>query len=63
MLVGPADRLDNLGQLRALLAAGYRGVASFEPFATEVATAPDIEQRLRRSMDYLSDLLVAPVAA
>lgn len=63
VLVGPADRLDNLGQLRALLAAGYRGVASFEPFATEVATAPDIELRLRRSMDYLSDQLVAPVAA
>ena len=57
VLVGPADRLDNLGQLRHLLGAGYRGVASFEPFATEIATAQDIEARLRASMDYLISAL------
>ena len=58
VLVGPADRLDNLGQLRHLLGAGYRGVASFEPFAAEIATAKDVEVRLRASMDYLMSALV-----
>lgn len=30
ILVGPADRIDNLGQVRAFLAAGYTGPFSFE---------------------------------
>ena len=59
VLVGPADRLDNVRQLRRLLGAGYRGVASFEPFATAVATAQDIEVRLRASMAYLMSALAA----
>lgn len=54
VLVGPADRLGNVAQLRALLAAGYRGYASFEPFASSVVTAADIEPRLSASMAYLS---------
>ena len=32
VLVGPKDRLDNIEQLRTLLAAGYSGPVSFEPF-------------------------------
>ena len=36
VLVGPADRLDNVGQLRRLLSAGYAGPISFEPFAAEL---------------------------
>ncbi|MEO6103292.1 MAG: TIM barrel protein [Pseudoxanthomonas sp.] len=54
VLVGPADRLDNATQLRTLLAAGYAGYISFEPFADQIATAPDIEQRLSASMAYVS---------
>ena len=54
VLVGAADRLGNAVQLRRLLDAGYAGYASFEPFAEEIASAPDIEQRLRDSMAYLS---------
>lgn len=54
VLVGPADRLGNVAQLRTLLAAGYAGYASFEPFADEIATATDIEPRLAASMAYLS---------
>ena len=57
VLVGPADRLDNVGQLRTLLGAGYSGVASFEPFASEIGTAKDIEARLRASMAYLRSKL------
>jgi 2-keto-myo-inositol isomerase len=57
VLVGPADRLGNMGQLRTLLTAGYAGYLSFEPFADEIATAPDIEQRLAASMAYISAAL------
>ena len=57
VLVGPADRLGNVAQLRTLRAAGYSGYASFEPFASAIATAPDIEQRLASSMAYLSGAL------
>lgn len=59
VLVGPADRLGNLAQLRALHAAGYAGYVSFEPFAEEIAQASDIAARLRASMDYLSGALPA----
>jgi len=54
VLVGPADRLGNVAQLRTLLAAGYSGYASFEPFASGIVTAADIEPRLSTSMAYLS---------
>ncbi len=46
-------------QLRALLDAGYHGVVSFEPFADATITAGDIEQQLRRSMNYLSAAVAA----
>lgn len=59
VLVGPADRLGNLAQLRSLLAAGYRGYVSFEPFAPEITCAPDIESRLTASMAYVSSALAA----
>ncbi len=53
VLVGPADRLGNAGQLARLLAAGYSAYASFEPFADEIAAASDIEERLAQSMRHL----------
>jgi 2-keto-myo-inositol isomerase len=53
VLVDGADRLGNTTQLRRLLDAGYAGFISFEPFAEEIAAAPDIERRLAASMDYL----------
>ncbi len=60
VLVGSADRLGNVAQLRRLLAAGYTGYASFEPFAEDIAAATDIEARLAASMAYLQDA-VGPV--
>ena len=57
VLVGPSDRLGNVAQLRALRQAGYRGVASFEPFSSAITQAADIEARLRASIDYLSAAL------
>ncbi len=59
VLVGAADRLGNAAQVHTLLAAGYRGYASFEPFAEEIAAATDIEQRLAASMAYLSQAVAA----
>jgi len=53
VLVGAADRLDNIGQLNTLFARGYRGHVSFEPFSDVIAQAADIETRLRESIAYL----------
>jgi 2-keto-myo-inositol isomerase len=50
VLVDAEDRLDNLGQIRALVAGGYAGPLSFEPFADSVSNAPDIRAALGDSM-------------
>jgi 2-keto-myo-inositol isomerase len=57
VLVGPADRLGNIAQLRTLLSAGYAGYASFEPFSDRITSAPDIEQRLAASMADICEAL------
>lgn len=61
VLVGSADRLGNVAQLRTLLDAGYRGYASFEPFAEQIAAAPaaEIEGQLRASMAFLQQAVDA----
>ncbi len=53
LLVGERDRLDNIGQLRRLLAAGYDGYVSFEPFAETVHALEDPVAALKQSMDFL----------
>lgn len=53
VLVGNADRLGNIRQLKVLIERGYRGAFSFEPFAMEISEATDIEKRLRASIDYV----------
>lgn len=57
VLVDDEDRLDNVGQVRALLAEGYAGNFSFEPFAESVHGLADPEGALRSSMAYLTDRL------
>ena len=57
VLVGPADLLGNVAQLKALFAGGYQGPVSFEPFADSVAALPDPAPALRKSMDYLASAL------
>ena len=49
-LVTERDRIDNVGQIKALVAGGYDGVLSFEPFAAEVANDPAIADSLRASI-------------
>lgn len=55
VLVGPRDRLDNVGQIAALLAGGYAGPLSFEPFAEEVAQLADPAAALQASMQFISE--------
>lgn len=61
-LVDGADRLGNLAQLRALVAAGYRGPISFEAFAPETHAAADPVGDLRRSMDFIREGLALRAA-
>lgn len=63
VLVGAGDRLGNVAQLQKLLASGYAGYLSFEPFAAHITAAADIEQRLSASMAYLSTAVAASAGA
>jgi 2-keto-myo-inositol isomerase len=54
VLVDGSDTIDNVGQVGALLDAGYAGPFSFEPFAASVHSAPDIAAALRSSMELVS---------
>lgn len=57
VLVGDADILDNVGQVRSLRAGGYRGPISFEPFSPAVHELADPAAALRRSIDHLAALI------
>ncbi|MBW8299083.1 MAG: TIM barrel protein [Hydrogenophaga sp.] len=54
VLVDRADRLDNIGQILALRAAGYDGPLSFEPFADSVHALSDPGAAVKASMDYIT---------
>ena len=53
VLVDEKDRIDNVGQIKALLAGGYRGILSFEPFADSIAQMTDVKAAIAASMIYL----------
>lgn len=60
VLVGPDDRLGNIGQIVALM-EGYSGPYSFEPFAASVHRLADLEGALRASMHLIDrDLAKLP---
>jgi 2-keto-myo-inositol isomerase len=52
-LVGPGDRLGNIAQICALLAGGYDGPFSFEPFASSVHASHDIAGALESSIHWI----------
>ncbi|MBV8763905.1 MAG: TIM barrel protein [Hyphomicrobiales bacterium] len=54
VLVDEADILGNVAQIKALLAGGYKGVFSFEPFAESVQRASDLKEKLEASMGYIA---------
>ena len=57
VLVNAADLIDNAGQMRALLAAGYSGLFSYEPFTEIGETAADIKAALKKSMHFVEGAL------
>jgi len=62
VLVGPRDRLGNIQQIKALLAAGYGGPLSFEPFAAELRTLKDPARAIGSSMEFIRAELSAKAA-
>ena len=56
-LVDAGDRLDAAGQMGALVAGGYAGPVSFEPFAPEVHALANPAPAIQASMDYLATRL------
>lgn len=54
VLVDAADRLENLPQIRTLIAAGFEGPYSFEPFAAEVHALADPVTAVRGSMAHIA---------
>lgn len=62
VLVDSRDGLGNVEQIRALLAGGYSGPVSFEPFAEELRTLPDPARALRDSMDFIRAELASKAA-
>ncbi len=59
LLVGPHDRLDSIGQVQQLLAAGYDQYISFEPFAPAVCNLDDPFTAIQGSMDEIRRKLTA----
>ena len=54
-LVTREDRIGNLAQIRALVAGGYGGHFSFEPFSAEVRGLDRPAEAIRRSMDLIRE--------
>ena len=55
VLVGPQDRLGNLNQIKALLAAGYGGPLSFEPFSPAVHDVSDPKAAVAESIAFVRE--------
>lgn len=51
--VDEADITGTLGQLRQVIASGYRGFVSMEPFDPAIHAMDDVSQPLARSFEYL----------
>lgn len=61
-LVDERDRLDNLGQIKALSDAGYTGAYSFECFASTVHALARPEEAIRSSMSFISSHMLQKTA-
>ncbi|MDD7971890.1 TIM barrel protein [Roseinatronobacter alkalisoli] len=62
VLIDSRDRLGNIDQIAALLAAGYDGVFSYECFSPETQALADPLTALRQSFDFISARLRAKAA-
>jgi 2-keto-myo-inositol isomerase len=61
-LVSAQDRLGSIGQARMLLAQGYAGPLSFEPFAPEVQGLEHPAPSIRESMEFIRKRLLEEAA-
>ena len=59
VLVDGRDTIDNVGQIKALMAGGYSGPVSFEPFSDKVHQIKDIAAALSVSMAFIMDKVQA----
>ena len=55
VLVGPQDRLGNISQIKGLLAEGYAGPLSFEPFSPAVHAAADPQAAVAQSIAFIRE--------
>ncbi|MGO4915047.1 TIM barrel protein [Pseudogemmobacter sp. W21_MBD1_M6] len=62
LLVDAQDRLGNIDQIEALMATGYTGPISFEPFSPVVHAFTDPKAELSRSFDFIASRLAAKAA-
>ncbi|MGP9789143.1 TIM barrel protein [Roseinatronobacter sp. NSM] len=62
VLIDRRDRLGNIDQMAALLAAGYKGAFSYECFSPETQALGDPLTALRQSFDFISAQLQAKAA-
>lgn len=62
VLIDGRDRLGNIDQMAALLAAGYEGAFSYECFAPETQALSDPLAALRESFDFISAQLRSKAA-
>ncbi len=54
VLVDDDDRLENIPQLKELLAQGYDGAISIEAFSPEIHALDDPEPALRKTIDFMN---------
>jgi 2-keto-myo-inositol isomerase len=54
------DRVGNVSQLRNLVASGYSGFVSMEPFSPTVQSDPELVSHLRASFEYVATLVKSP---
>lgn len=62
VLVDAGDRLDNVGQLRALIAGGYAGPISIEAFSEDVRSLTDPVSALAGSFAFIKSQLMEETA-
>jgi 2-keto-myo-inositol isomerase len=57
VLVDDNDSIDNVAQIKALIAGGYDGYFSFEPFSNAVHQSADIARDVKATIAYLEGAL------
>jgi 2-keto-myo-inositol isomerase len=55
ILVDARDRLGNIAQIKAMMAAGYGGAFSYEPFSPQVHALDDPEAAIRESFNFITE--------